>query len=106
MNSKKMKYVHIALILVGLLAPALSPLITVLSTVHDHQRRFGYRVSLYPPHSCATIKKDIQFYTEVLPFNFMVAAGVTFLVLIFWKFYKVANLCNLKDISTVDSIGE
>lgn len=81
---------HLAVALVGLVAPTLTPLATVLSDIaKDEGQGLGYRVIVYPPHVCTSIKRDIQFYTFAVPFNFIVTTGVTLLVLIFWKLYKV-----------------
>jgi hypothetical protein len=78
-------------VLVGLVAPALSPLATVLSsTDQSDPRRFGYRVIAYPPNGCLNIRRYIGFYTLFVPFNFITTAGITLLILIFWKLYKVS----------------
>lgn len=91
LSSRKVHYVHATIILVGILAPAITPLITVLSGISDNTNpeKFGYRVIFYPPQICLSIRKDIKFYAFNLPSNVMLTTGVTFLLLIFWKLYKV-----------------
>ena len=90
MNSRKVHCLHFAVVLLGLAAPTLSPLVTILSsTDQDDPQRFGYRVLRYPPLECVNIKGNIWFYALATPFNLIVTTGLTLLILIFWKLYKV-----------------
>ena len=88
LNSRKLKYVHLCIALLGLLAPLLGSLTTIL---HDEKDalKMGYGVVLYNPHACRNTKREILFYTVILPFNFLLTMSVSFLVLVLWKLLKV-----------------
>lgn len=96
MKSSRARYLHIAVVAAGILAPVLSPLAIILSGVNKHDNdpeKLGFLVLIYPPYRCVSIRKDVHFYTFTLPFNFMVTIGASFLVLIFWKLYTVRPNC-------------
>lgn len=87
MNSKRVRCLHISVAIMGMVLPSLSPLASIISGVVKDGSP-GYRALIYPPNSCSATQRDIQLYTFALPLSFMVSAGVTCLLLIFWKLYK------------------
>jgi len=87
-KSKKVHYVHIAIAVVGLLAPTICPLLTTIAKWSGLIAK-DYKVFLYPPNICINAQVDIRFYGLVMPLNFIIATGITFLLLILWKLYKV-----------------
>ena len=91
LSSSKLKYVHLCVVLVGVLAPLLAPLTTILHNLSDQEdpERLGYRVLVYPPHSCVNVREDIFFYTTTVPSNFLLVLSISFLILVFWKLLKV-----------------
>ncbi len=89
LNTRKMKYIHAAITVVGLILPAMSPLIAVSSGANAVERKFGYGVVTYPPYICSNHNREVEFYTYILPLNLMVSSGLTCLVLLFWQLYKV-----------------
>ena len=97
LSSSKLKYIHLALVAVGLLAPLLDPITSTLHNLSDKTnfQTLGYRVRLYPPLGCGNIRREVYFYTVILPSNFMLTLGITFLILVFWKLLKASSLAHL-----------
>ena len=94
--SSRLKYIHLALVAVGLLAPLLGPITSTLHNLSDETDpwRVGYRVLFYPPIGCRNSKREVFFYTVVLPTHLIVILGITFLILVFWKLLKASCLAH------------
>lgn len=80
---------HKTIVLVGLIAPLFSPLVTILVSMESGDESLGYGVVIYPPYQCQVSNKKVVFYADIQPLNIMASLGLTFLILIFWKIYKV-----------------
>ena len=99
LKTNKIHYVHAAIVATGLLAPTIPVLITLLADIdqEDHPERLGYRIFLYPATTCANVRGSIHFYTVNVPSNIMITTGVMFLLVIFWKLYKVRTQAMSKE---------
>ena len=95
------KYIHIASIFIGVVTP-LIPLIALMSSFAKHvntdttsnttflQGGLGFAPVRFPPLPCSGNSKVIIFYTNILPTDILMATGITFIVLIFWKVHRVS----------------
>ncbi len=95
--SKKLTYIHVACILVGLFLPVV-PVIAVISnyTIEAKsgampQGRLGFGVVYFPPYLCLGIDTDVTFYTLILPNIILVQIGITMLILTIWYVHKVRS---------------
>ncbi len=93
--SKKLTYIHVACILVGLILPVV-PVIAVMS--HNAveaksgamlQGRLGFGFAYFPPYLCLGIDGDVTFYSLILPNIILIQIGVTMLILTIWYVHKV-----------------
>ena len=80
----KMKYLHITVVLLGLILPII-PVAVALGTG-------GFTLNRLPPIICSARSSDATFYAVALPVGFMLALGITLLILLFWTIYKVCTL--------------
>ena len=102
--SHKVKYVHLAVVLVSLVVP-LVPIITVMagfavdleSDVIRQARNItfasgglGFQMIRFPPIVCFGGDSDAMFYSAVLPINILLVLGSTELVFIFYGLFKVS----------------
>ena len=79
--SGRLKYIHIATIVVALLLPSI-PVGIAFGTG-------GYTYDGIPPISCLPRNAAVGFYATFLPSTVLVSIGATFLTLILWKLVKV-----------------
>ena len=82
--SHRTKYVHITMVAVGLVLPALPVIVTF--TTGDPS---GFGLTRFPPILCTGLQRDSTFYSLVLPVNILVAIGIPLLIIIFWIIHKV-----------------
>lgn len=102
-TSHKIKYIHIACMIAGVLIPFL-PIVTSmaefavdLKTNTELQQRnvtfwsggLGYLQIRFPPVLCAGRDGVAVYYTSVLPINIIVLVGLTELILLFWTVHRV-----------------
>ncbi len=96
--SKKLTYIHVACILVGLFLPVI-PVIAVMS--HNAvevksgamlQGRLGFGLIAFPPYLCLGIDADVTFYSIILPNIILIQIGVTMLILTIWYVHKVRSI--------------
>ena len=105
-TERKIKYIHITLVLVGLLLPLL-PIITSMADfavdlksdefLKSHNVTFvsggmGYGFPGSPPIICIGTDSDSAFYSLVLPLIILLATGITILILLFWFVRKVSKM--------------
>ncbi len=93
--SKKLTYIHVACLLVGLFLPVLP----VVADMSHHavkakseamlQGRLGFGLGYFPPYRCLGIDGDVAFYSVILPNIILVKIGVTMLILTIWYVHKV-----------------
>jgi len=100
----KMKKVHIASVIVGIILP-LSPIVTSMANFAvDAQKRatnetsgvklflsggLGYTHARFPPILCAGSDSDAVFYSTVLPLDLALAIGCTMLLIIISHVHRV-----------------
>ena len=85
-TAHRMKYVHITMVTVGLILPALPVIVTF--TTGDPS---GFGLTRFPPILCTGLEKDSTFYSLVLPINILMATGIPLLIIIFWIIHKVIH---------------
>ena len=85
-TSHRTKYVHITMVTVGLLLPALPVIVTFAIAARDSR---GFGLIRLPPILCSGLQRDATFYSLVLPINIFLAIGIPLLIIIFWTIHKV-----------------
>ena len=83
-TSRRVKYVHITMVVVGLVLPTLPVIVTF--TTGDPS---GFGMTRFPPILCTGLQKDSTFYSLVLPINILMIIGIPLLIIIFWTIHKV-----------------
>ncbi len=93
--SKKLTYIHVACVLVGLFLPVI-PVIAAMSHHAVEAKsgamlagRLGFGIVAFPPYLCSGIDGDVTFYSLILPNNILTQIGVTMLILTIWYVHKV-----------------
>ena len=98
--SHKIKYIHIACIIAGILIPAVPIIASVVDSAVDYDsstgRSFlsgglGFSQTRYPPILCTGSDGDVVFYSLVMPIDIALAIGCTLLIYIFWIIHKVSS---------------
>ena len=79
-QSKKVKYVHILSIVIGLTVPLYSPVMGSL-VAHNVNICTAFTFMIF----------EILYYTFNLPLLLLLCVGSTLLVLIYWKLYNVSS---------------
>ena len=106
-NSGKMKYVHIASVITGLLLPLISPITSMADFAVDLSSNkvlqsqnisfvsggLGYGLIRFPSILCSAIDRYALYYSTILPINLMVIVGITELILVFRIIHKVSHYC-------------
>ena len=83
-TSRRVKYFHITMVVVGLVLPTLPVIVTF--TTGDPS---GFGMTRFPPILCTGLQKDSTFYSLVLPINILMIIGIPLLIIIFWTIHKV-----------------
>ena len=83
-KAHRTKYIHITMVTVGLVLPALPVIVTF--TTGDPS---GFGLTRFPPIVCTGLQRNATFYSLVLPINILMAIGIPLLVIIFWIIQKV-----------------
>jgi len=68
----RIKYIHIAMVIVGLVLPTL-PVIVTFTAGNSSSRGFGQM--RFPPILYTSLQRDPTFYSLVLPINILIATG-------------------------------
>lgn len=71
-TSRKLKYLHITLILAGLLLPALTVLIVGL--------KGGFTITTSPPILCTGVDVHSNFWAMIFPMSIMLGVGTSILI--------------------------
>jgi len=82
----RLKYIHIATVIVGLVLPTLPVIVTF--TAGNPSIQGDLDMTSFPPVLCTSLK-DPTFYSLVLPINILLAIGVPLLIIVFWIIHKV-----------------
>ena len=96
-QTHRMKYIHIACVLTGLLAPLVPVVATIAQFSHGKSTSeavrggLGFGIVRFPPILCAGRDSDTTFYSLILPLSIMLMVGITFVVFIFWIIHKVRS---------------
>lgn len=98
-TKRKVKYIHIGCALAGLLIP-FTPVIALMANFAQRVKSdpstdfvsggLGFTSVRFPPLPCNGNSKIIVFYTNILPSNLILAAGITLILLIFWLVHRVS----------------
>ena len=94
-KTDRMKYLHIASVLVGLLVPFLPVVATMIqfsygkSSAEAVKGGLGFGIIRFPPILCVGRHKDTTFYSLILPLCMILAVEITFLINVFWIIHKV-----------------
>ena len=83
-TARHIKYVHITMLTVGLILPALPVIVTF--TTGDPS---GFGLTRFPPIMCTGLQRDSTFYSLVLPIDVLYAIGIPLLIILFWTVHKV-----------------
>ena len=83
-TSRRVKYVHITMVVIGLVLPTLPVIVTF--TTGDPS---GFGMTRFPPILCTGLQTDSTFYSLVLPINILMIIGIPLLIIIFWTIHKV-----------------
>ena len=86
-KAHRTKYIHIIMVIVGLVLPALPVIVTF--TTGDPS---GFGLTRFPPILCTGLEKDATFYSLVLPINILMAIGIPLLIIIFRIIHKVRHI--------------
>lgn len=79
--SRHKKLIHISLVIAGLLIPIPG---TIAGLAKD-----GYGPNKFPPLLCSTKDSNIMYYSVLFPTNVIVVAGLTMIMTMLWKVYKL-----------------
>ena len=79
----KLKYIHIATVLIALLLPLVPALL--------HLER-GYVVANSPTVVCYGRSIDVTFFSFILPLSSILAVTTSILIIMFWIIFKVSLL--------------
>ena len=105
--SGRMKYVHAASLVIGMLFPFLPVVTSMVKFAVDVQQKtdnstsslqlflsggLGFSVSRFPPILCTASDPEAVFYTLVLPIDIILLVGCSFLLIIFWSIHRVSNI--------------
>ena len=96
---RQIKYIHITCVLIGTLVP-LIPVISLMSIFADNSSShsdfldggLGFSFTRSPPLPCYGSDLAVTFYTTIFPSNILLAIGITFIFLIFWRVHKVSYI--------------
>ena len=94
-RSHRMKYLHIASVVVGVLVPFVPVFATMIqfsygkSSAEAVRGGLGFGVIRFPPIICMGRHKDTTFYSLVLPLSIILMIGITLLIFVFWIIHKV-----------------
>ena len=91
-NAHRTKYVHITMVAVALVLPALPVIVTF--TTGDPS---GFGLTRFPPLLCTGMQRDSTFYSLVLPINILMATGIPLLIIIFRIIHKVCIIVFAKE---------
>ena len=87
--SGKIKYIHITMVLLGLILPCV-PVAVTFGT-----GGFSFRDTVFPPIICLGVDRGATVYSLSIVWSILIATGISLLILVFHKFIKVK--CSLLD---------
>ena len=82
--SGKIKYIHITMVLVGLILPCV-PVAVTFGT-----GGFAFGDTRFPPIICFGRDRGATVYSLTIPESVLVATGISLLIVVFWKIIKVS----------------
>lgn len=88
-HENKAKYIHIILLISGIIVPAIPP--------GAAEIKGSYFVHRYPPLLCVPSNSDILYYGGVLPYSIALCVGITLLIIILHVLHQVC-VCHITDI--------
>ena len=81
--SGKIKYIHITMVLLGLILPCV-PVAVTFGT-----GGFALRDTVFPPIICLGVDRGATVYSLSIVESILIATGISLLILVFHKFIKV-----------------
>ncbi len=103
--SHKIKYLHAASIIVGIVIPLVPVIASVADSAVDYNPStnvsflnsgLGFAQTRFPPILCTGNDGDVVFYSVVLPIDMALAVGCTLLIYIFWIIHKCVSIWYMK----------
>ena len=96
-TNRRIKYIHIACVLIGTLLPLVPIIIQIVKFAKDVNfdntlfldGGLGFTITRLPPLSCFSIDSDVLFYTTLIPAVILLAIGSAFILLLYWLIHKV-----------------
>lgn len=82
-HEKTTKYLHVIILIVGIILPIITPLVAYFSE--------GYIQSRFPPLLCIPRKGDVSYYGLVLPVCIVLGIGITFIVIVLHVLHQVST---------------
>lgn len=93
---KRLRYVHIACVILGLVLPVIPVFVTVVvdnaTSAPGSPNSLGFGITNFPPILCAGVDANATFYSLILPVVILTEAGMTLLVFTFWDVRKVIKV--------------
>ena len=86
--SGKIKYIHITMVLLGLILPCV-PVAVTFGT-----GGFALRDTRFPPIICFGRDRGATVYSLTIAESVLVATGISLLIVVFWKIIMVTFLCS------------
>ena len=80
-QGENLKYIHIGVVIAGLLIPVPGVMATAFTD--------GYTINRFPPLLCSSSNTDAGYYSVFLIMNILLAIGISMLIFMFWKVHKV-----------------
>ena len=94
--SGKIKYIHITMVLLGLILPCV-PVAVTFGT-----GGFSLRDTVFPPIICLGVDRGATVYSLSIVESILVATGISLLILVFHKFIKVKSTpCLIEGINII-----
>lgn len=91
-HERNTKYIHIISLIVGIILPAVVPVIALFVD--------GYTMFRFPPTICSPSNVNVLYYGVILPVSIAVCVGLTFLAIILHALHEVSTNLVAKDILT------
>ena len=94
--ARRVKYIHIACVAIGILFPTLPVVATMSQAAHGESSAdvvkagLGFGLTRFPPIFCTGRHEDTTFYSLIFPILLIFMVGMTFLLIIFWIIHRVS----------------
>lgn len=93
-TQRKNRYIHVGLILAGLILPVL-PILIVVFAGKEYRYGMSFTLTRSPPILCSGIELHTNFWGVIFPTSLMLGLGISLLVLILRTVIKVIIITDL-----------